>query len=167
MNVVNVHGSCVVLGRAADGFGGKTDAGVLILGESGAGKSQLALQLIARGAKLVADDRVELFAREEQLWARAPAQLAGLMEARGIGIVPLAFVEEAHVTLAIRMVGLAEVPRLPEEEDFDVPSVLGLPPQVRPPLLRLSARDDAAAEKAALAASLAATGRFGRQRPGI
>lgn len=72
-----LHASCIALeGR-----------GLLILGPSGAGKSALALHLMALGAVLVADDRVLLRAAGGQLWASAPPQLAGLIEARGTGIL--------------------------------------------------------------------------------
>ena len=60
MTVVNIHASCVVCARAGAAFGVPEDAGVLLLGESGSGKSEAALRLIAIGAKLVADDRCEL-----------------------------------------------------------------------------------------------------------
>ena len=50
---VNIHAGCVMLGRK----------GVLLLGPSGAGKSELALRLIDDGARLVADDRTDLFVR--------------------------------------------------------------------------------------------------------
>ncbi|WP_310498383.1 RNase adapter RapZ [Sandarakinorhabdus sp.] len=63
-------------------------AGVLLLGPSGAGKSDLALRLVAAGWRLVADDRVVLEVRGGVLWASAPAPLAGLLEVRGVGIVP-------------------------------------------------------------------------------
>ena len=62
--------------------------GVLILGASGVGKSDLALRLIADGALLVADDQTLVEARGDELWATAPATIAGLIEARGVGIVP-------------------------------------------------------------------------------
>ena len=63
---VNIHASCVA-------FGGK---GVLLLGASGAGKSSLALRLVDDGARLVADDRCDLFPRGGKLHARAPASIA-------------------------------------------------------------------------------------------
>ena len=71
-----VHGSCVAL----------TGKGLLITGRSGSGKSALCLQMVALGAELVADDRVQLRREEGQILARAPAAIAGLIEARGIGI---------------------------------------------------------------------------------
>lgn len=62
--------------------------GVLIEGRSGVGKSECALELIARGARLVADDAVEV-RREKagELTASAPEMLRGVMEIRGLGII--------------------------------------------------------------------------------
>jgi serine kinase of HPr protein (carbohydrate metabolism regulator) len=61
--------------------------GVLIEGPSGAGKSDLALRAIDQGFRLVADDRVVLWTCQGQLYGRAPAALAGLLEVRGLGVV--------------------------------------------------------------------------------
>ena len=60
--------------------------GVLLLGRSGSGKSDLALRLMDRGAELVADDRVVAEARDGRLWLSAPPRLAGLIELRGLGV---------------------------------------------------------------------------------
>ncbi len=75
--------------------------GLLILGASGAGKSGLALRLMGLGARLVADDRVALLRAGEALLASAPAALAGLIEARGIGLIAAEAVQEAPVALAV------------------------------------------------------------------
>ncbi len=62
--------------------------GVLIRGKSGIGKSEVALELIRRGHQLVADDRVDIFARgEDILVGEAPELLQKFLEIRGIGIV--------------------------------------------------------------------------------
>lgn len=62
--------------------------GVLITGESGVGKSETALELVQKGHQLVADDRVELYQKDEvSIVGEPPAILAHLMEIRGIGIV--------------------------------------------------------------------------------
>ena len=72
-----LHASCVaVAGR-----------GLLIAGASGSGKSALALDLMAFGATLVADDRVCLQRAGAALLASAPPTIAGLIEARGIGLL--------------------------------------------------------------------------------
>lgn len=66
-------------------------AGVLILGASGRGKSRLALQMIALGADLVADDRTTVRVAHVKdrpaLIADAPDTLRGLIEARGVGLL--------------------------------------------------------------------------------
>ena len=62
--------------------------GLLIRGPSGAGKSTLSLQLLARGLRLVADDRVILFRSGDRLFGKAPKPLYGLIEARGFGVTP-------------------------------------------------------------------------------
>jgi HPr kinase/phosphorylase len=85
------HASCV----AVDG------RGLLILGASGAGKSGLALQLIALGARLVADDRTELTAHAGRLTARCPVAIKGLIEARGIGLLRAPTLDEAEIALVV------------------------------------------------------------------
>ena len=99
-----VHATCV----AIDG------AGVLIRGESGAGKSDLALRLIDGGAALVADDQVALERRGDELWARAPEALRGRIEVRGVGIVELPALDAAKLVLAVDLADPETIERLPE-----------------------------------------------------
>ncbi|MCE3591050.1 HPr(Ser) kinase/phosphatase [Streptococcus sp. XMC] len=62
--------------------------GVLIQGDSGIGKSETALELVKRGHRLVADDRVDVFARDEMtLWGEPAEILRHLLEIRGVGII--------------------------------------------------------------------------------
>ena len=97
-----LHASCVAIrGRA-----------VLLTGASGAGKSDLALRLIDRGAVLVSDDQVELRADAGRLFASAPANIAGKMEVRGIGIVAMTHVSPMPVALLIDLEAAPE--RMPE-----------------------------------------------------
>jgi HPr kinase/phosphorylase len=76
--------------------------GLLITGAAGAGKTTLALEMIALGAELIADDRV--LARpdsERRLWLSAPPNLAGgLAELRGFGLIRLA----ARPRAALRLI---------------------------------------------------------------
>jgi len=61
--------------------------GVLLKGESGSGKSELALALLDRGHQLVSDDAVELHSVQNRLIARAPIKLRGFLGIRQIGII--------------------------------------------------------------------------------
>jgi len=155
--VANVHATCVRLGGAGAGFRAPARAGVLILGRSGAGKSDLALRLIAAGAELVADDRTELFVRRGRLHARSPARIAGMMEVRGVGIVDIPYKDEAPIALVVELA--ARVSRLPSLARFAPPPTLDLPRSGRPPLLKVVAREASAPAK--IAAAVAALSRGG------
>ncbi len=61
--------------------------GVLITGESGMGKSEIALELIRKGHILVADDRVDVVRIHNTIFGQAPELLQGMLEIRGIGII--------------------------------------------------------------------------------
>ena len=62
--------------------------GVLIQGESGVGKSEVAIELLKRGHRLVADDAVEIRETSHHtLLATAPELIRGYMELRGIGVI--------------------------------------------------------------------------------
>ena len=148
----SIHASCVVLSGAGTAFGAPPDAGVLLLGASGAGKSDLALRLIERGALLVADDRTELFVRDGRLMGRAPTRLAGFLEIRGLGILQFPFAEEGRIVLAV-MLDVTGVQRLPEPETYEPPAQLGLPAQFCPALLRLDSRESSAVAKIMAAAA--------------
>ena len=111
-----IHGTAVCFGRA----------GLLLRGPSGSGKSDLALRLIETGAALVADDQVELTRAGDELRATAPLSIAGLIEARGLGILRLPRVAETALRLVCDLVPRAQVERLPERRactllDVEVP----------------------------------------------
>lgn len=61
--------------------------GVLITGESGMGKSEIAMELVRDGQVLVADDRVDVQKIHNVLYGHAPKLLRGMLEIRGIGII--------------------------------------------------------------------------------
>lgn len=103
------HASCVAhAGRA-----------VLIRGASGAGKSALALELMARGATLVADDRVRLWRAGAQVMADAPDTIRGLIEARGVGILRVKSVGPVPITLVVDL-DRRETERLPERHEAEI-----------------------------------------------
>jgi hypothetical protein len=112
MKTANIHASCVAIDRR----------GVLILGDSGAGKSDLALRLIDGGAKLVSDDRTDLYIARGRLCARAPKSIAGLIEVRGLGIIAMPFVKNVPLALAIKLG--APPKRLPEAAFYAPPAPL-------------------------------------------
>ena len=98
-----LHATCV----AAEG------RGALILGRSGAGKSALALQMLALGAELVSDDRVELRMVGENAVADAAPNLRGLIEARGIGLLRAGAAGATPVSYVVDL-DQTEPARLPE-----------------------------------------------------
>lgn len=62
--------------------------GIMITGDSGVGKSETALELVKRGHRLIADDRVDVYQQDEQtVIGEAPTILRHLLEIRGIGII--------------------------------------------------------------------------------
>jgi serine kinase of HPr protein (carbohydrate metabolism regulator) len=109
-----IHGTCLAIGGE----------GVLLLGQPGSGKSDLALRLVdgsgtglsgvARGARLVADDQVVVRRSGARLVASAPSALARKLEIRGLGIVELDALPEAELKLAVRLTPAAEIERLPD-----------------------------------------------------
>lgn len=123
---VNIHASCVAIGNK----------GVLLLGKSGAGKSDLALRLIDDGARLVADDRVLLFLKNGTLNARAPDTIRGLLEIRGVGIVELPV--RRQIQLALAVVLGSEGPRLPGPKFWRPPAPLRM--NTKLPQIALDAR---------------------------
>ena len=152
VRTVNIHATCVRLAKAAAPFGAPRDAGILLLGDSGAGKSDLALRLIGLGAELVADDRVDLFAQRGMLMARAPKTIAGLMEIRGLGIIELPYTGKSRVALAVVLVR-KPAPRLPRHDVYAPPEALALPKRSWPPMLRLVAFESSAPQKVVAAAA--------------
>lgn len=116
---------------------------VLIAGISGSGKSDLALRLIDRGFTLVSDDQTIVQKRGSRLYATAPSTIRGKLEIRGIGIVPMATVEDLPVALVVELT--SDVQRLPDDARERV--ICGLPV----PLISVDAMTASAASKVALA----------------
>lgn len=95
----------------------------LLLGPPGSGKSDLVLRLISRGFLLVGDDQVAI----EGDTARPAAELAGLLEVRGLGIVRMPFAAQAKLALVVDLAaaksGAGTSPRMPEP----YPATAGVP----------------------------------------
>ncbi len=104
-----VHGSAVAL----DG------RGVVLLGASASGKSSLAARLIeAHGGALIGDDRLHLARDGDSLWVRPHAQLAGMLELRGLGLAQMTHLAQAPVHLVVDLVARQDVPRVADEAYF-------------------------------------------------
>lgn len=91
--------------------------GVLLLGPSGCGKSDFAIRLMMdMGADLVADDRVVLSVVDDRLFGCAPEVLAGLIEAHGLGILPVSFMPRSPVHVVVHMVPGQPIARMPDPQ---------------------------------------------------
>ncbi len=106
-----VHATAVLVGNRA----------ALIRGPAGSGKTRLALALIDAGragalplVRLVADDRVRLWAAHGRLIAEAPETIRGLAEVRGLGIRTLPHEPRAVVGLVVDLAA-ADGGRMPAE----------------------------------------------------
>ncbi len=86
----------------------------MLVGPSGAGKSDLALRLIDRGAVLVSDDYTDLSSASGTLTASPPANIAGRIEIRGLGIVEQAFAASTTIEMVVSLDH--EVDRMPEPQ---------------------------------------------------
>ena len=109
----NIHATCVNLNTK----------GVLILGNSGSGKSDLALRLITLlSAKLVSDDRTEIFNDSGVIKAKSPKILEGLLEVRGIGIIKQDYLKETKVDVVIKITS-EKVERMPMPQKYQLEGV--------------------------------------------
>lgn len=113
----NIHATALVAG----------DRGVMIMGRSGAGKTALALALIARAtaagrfAALVSDDQLLASTHAGRLVVVPPDSIAGLVEVRGRTPAPIAHARAAVIDL---VVSLGEAPRYAEPESTAVAGCL-------------------------------------------
>ena len=117
----NIHATCISINKK----------GVLFLGKSGSGKSDMALRLIAmQRAKLVADDRVDVWPQKGRLKAKAPAKIKNLLEVRNVGIVETKAVSSIFVDLAIELTDKT-LERMPQEGFYEIEGI-------KIPLIRLN-----------------------------
>ena len=88
-----IHGTAVEFDRKA----------ILIKGQAGSGKSSLALKLLGFGGRLVADDQVVAFRKNQEVFLRAPRNLPSGLEVRGIGIIGVPLCTKAKLKLVINL----------------------------------------------------------------
>jgi serine kinase of HPr protein (carbohydrate metabolism regulator) len=108
--IKNIHATCINL----------NSKGVLILGDSGSGKSDLALRLITMfSAKLVGDDRINIENNNGKIKASSPDVLKGLLEVRGVGIIKINYQEETKVDLVVKLTS-EKIERLPDKNEYEI-----------------------------------------------
>lgn len=110
-----LHATSVAIGGRA----------VLLCGNSGSGKSDLALRLIDRGAALCSDDYTRLENVDGRLLARSPETITGKMEVRGIGVIDLPHMEDIEVALLVDLT--QDVERMPVDPVFRTISGVNIP----------------------------------------
>ena len=94
MQSKNFHSTSVVI----------EDSGLMIIGESGSGKSDLALRLIDSGATLISDDISICRKRLEGVFLYSPSKTKGLLEVREIGIITVPFIENVKLHLVVELI---------------------------------------------------------------
>ena len=104
-------------------------SGVLIVGHSGSGKSSLAINLLALGSKLVADDQCALIKKNKKFRVFKPASLPKSIEIRGVGLVSVPMVVETSLDWVVNM-DEAEKERMPdlrftEIDGYKIPTIFG------------------------------------------
>jgi len=139
-----LHATTVARRSASAGW-----RGVLLQGRSGVGKSDLALRAATADWRIVADDRSLVFRSGAGLFARAPKTIAGLVEARGLGVLPIRRLEVVQVVLVIDCVEQAN--RLERVPEWDMVEILG----VCLPSIGLFAREASAVAKLGMALDVA------------
>ena len=114
-----IHATCVDV----------NGSGVLIIGRSGSGKSSLAINLVALGSTLVADDQCELVRKNNGCRVSKPVSLPKGIEMRGVGLVSVPMVNETNLDWVVNMDEAEKermpTPRFTEIGDFRVPTVFG------------------------------------------
>ncbi len=91
----------------------------LFFGPSGSGKSALALEMLALGAQLIADDQTRLTRQGGRILASKPDGLPPLIEARGIGLLHAHLAAPAPLRFAVDL-GQTEVERLPPRRTLNI-----------------------------------------------
>lgn len=111
--MITVHATSVAIGGVA----------ILIRGEPGAGKSDLALRLMDSGADLISDDYTNLIRRGQTLMASPPPRIAGRIEVRGLGIEEVPYISGVKVGLLVDLKPGESPERMPEAMQEEIEGV--------------------------------------------
>ena len=129
MNLKRIHSTSVVI----------DDNGVLILGDSGSGKSDLALRLIDNGATLISDDISICRKNSNNIYLYCPPEIKGLLEVREIGIITVPFVERIKLRLVVNLKSNNNE-RFPKDSSF---RILG----IKIPIINIEGKNSSAVAK--------------------
>ena len=129
MNLKRIHSTSVVI----------DDNGVLILGDSGSGKSDLALRLIDSGATLISDDISICRKNSNNIYLYCPPEIKGLLEVREIGIITVPFVEKIKLRLVVNLKSNNNE-RFPKDSSF---RILG----IKIPIINIEGKNSSAVAK--------------------
>ena len=129
MNLKRMHSSSVVI----------DDNGVLILGDSGSGKSDLALRLIDNGATLISDDISICRKNLNNIYLYCPPEIKGWLEVREIGIITVPFVEKIKLQLVVNLKS-KNSQRFPKDNSL---KILG----IKIPLINIDGKNSSAVAK--------------------
>ncbi len=129
MNLKRMHSSSVVI----------DDNGVLIMGNSGSGKSDLALRLIDNGATLISDDISICKKTLNNIYLYCPPEIKGLLEVREIGIMTVPFVEKIKLQLVVNLKSKNNE-RFPKDSSL---KILG----IKIPLINIDGKNSSAVAK--------------------
>lgn len=91
------------------------DNGIAILGESGVGKSDLALRLIDSGATLISDDITLLSKNNYDILLYGLSKTKGLLEVREVGIITVPYIEGIKLRLIVELRD-SDLERIPERK---------------------------------------------------
>ncbi len=129
MNLKRIHSTSVVI----------DDNGVLILGDSGSGKSDLALRLIDSGATLISDDISICRKNLNNIYLYCPPEIKGLLEVREIGIITVPFVERIKLRLVVNLKSINNE-RFPKDSSY---RILG----IKIPIINIEGKNSSAVAK--------------------
>ena len=129
MNLKRIHSTSVVI----------DDNGVLILGDSGSGKSDLALRLIDNGATLISDDISICRKNLNNIYLYCPPEIKGLLEVREIGIITVPFVERIKLRLVVNLKSINNE-RFPKDSTY---KILG----IKIPIINIEGKNSSAVAK--------------------
>ena len=129
MTAKKIHSTSVVI----------EDLGLLIIGQSGSGKSDLALRLIDNGATLISDDISICRKNSNNIYLHCPPEIKGLLEVREIGIITVPFVERIKLRLVVNLKSKNNE-RFPKDNSF---RILG----IKIPLISIEGKNSSAVAK--------------------